>query len=100
MQLIRHFKNFKMAVAAILNIERNDFSNSESLCLSNTSSQVSAQSDFWFGRQRLKTFKTASMVAIMDIKQNNLAILNLCVPPMLPMEFWLNPTYGLPGNVI
>ena len=29
-----------------------------------------------------------------------LAILNLCVTVMFPIKFWLNPTYGLEGDVI
>ena len=29
-----------------------------------------------------------------------LAILNLYVAPMPPIKFWLNPTYGLGGDVI
>ena len=29
-----------------------------------------------------------------------LAILNLCVTVMRPIKFWLNPTYGLGGDVI
>ena len=29
-----------------------------------------------------------------------LAILNLCVTVMLPIKFWLNPTYGLGGDVV
>ena len=29
-----------------------------------------------------------------------LAILNLCVTVMLPIKFWLNPNYGLGGDVI
>ena len=41
--------------------ERNDFSNSESLCHCDTSHQVSAQSDLRFGRRsRLKNFKMAA----------------------------------------
>ena len=45
--------------------ERNDFSNSESLCRSNASHQVLAQSDLRFGRRcRLKNFK---MAVILDI---------------------------------
>ena len=57
-------QNFKMA--AIL--KRNDFSNSESLCRSDASHQVS-ESDLWFGRRcRLKTFNTAAMAAILDIR--------------------------------
>ena len=29
-----------------------------------------------------------------------LVILNLCVSVMLPIKFWLNPTYGLGGYVV
>ena len=29
-----------------------------------------------------------------------LSILNLCVTVMFPIKFWLNPTYGLGGDVI
>ena len=29
-----------------------------------------------------------------------LAIPNLCVTEMLPIKFWLNPTYGLGGDDI
>ena len=48
--------------------ERNDFSNSESLCHCDASHQVSAQLDLWFGRRcRLKDFKMATMAAILDI---------------------------------
>ena len=48
--------------------KRNNFRNSEPLGLSDASHQVSAQSDLWFGRRcRLKNFKMAAMVAILDI---------------------------------
>ena len=48
--------------------ERNDFGNFESLCHCDASHQVSAQSDLGFGmRSRLKNFKMATMVAILDI---------------------------------
>ena len=48
--------------------EQNDFSNSESLCHCDASYQVSAQSDFWFGRRcHLKNFKRAAMSTILDI---------------------------------
>ena len=44
--------------------EWNVFSNSESLCRSNASHQVSAQSDLRFGmRCRLKNFKIAAVAA-------------------------------------
>ena len=53
------------AIAAILDTERSDFSNSESLCHCN---QVSAQSDLQFGmRRRLKNIKMATVSAIFDI---------------------------------
>ena len=48
--------------------ERNDFSNSESLCLSNAFHQISAQSNLRFGRRcRLNNFKMAPVAAILDI---------------------------------
>ena len=48
--------------------EQNDFSNSDSLCFSNASQQVSAQSNLRFGRRcRLKTFKMSAMAALLDI---------------------------------
>ena len=49
--------------------ERNDFSNSESLCHCDASHQVSAHSDLQFGRRcRLKNFKMAAMAVIVDIR--------------------------------
>ena len=49
--------------------ERNDFSNSESLCHCDASHQDSAQSDLLFGRiYCLKNFKMATMAAILDIR--------------------------------
>ena len=45
----------------------NSFSYSESLCRFDTSNQVLAQSDLWFGRRcRLKNFNMAVMAAILD----------------------------------
>ena len=49
-------------------------------------------------RCRLKNFKMAAIVVILDIR-TILAILNLCVSMMLPIKFRLNPTYGL-GDVL
>ena len=47
--------------------EQNNFSNSESLCHSDASCQVTAQSNLLFGRRcPLKNFKMAAMVAILD----------------------------------
>ena len=48
--------------------DRNDFSKFESLCRSDASHQVSAQSDLWFGCWcSLKNFKMTTMAAILDI---------------------------------
>ena len=60
--------------------KQKDFSNSESLCHSDASYQVSAQSDFQFGRRyRLKNLKMATMAAILWIaKRNNFSNSNLC----------------------
>ena len=53
--------------------EQNDFSNFESLCHCDTSHQVSAQSDLWFGRRcRLNNFKMAALAAILDIGMERL----------------------------
>ena len=66
----RGFKIFKMAAQeAILDNERCDFSNSESLYCSDASHQVSTQSDLWFGRRYLlKNFKLAALATILDIE--------------------------------
>ena len=77
----------------------NDLSNSESLCHSDASHQVSAQSDLRFGRRcHLKNF----MMTTGHLGYQNgtiLAILNHYVAPMPPIKFLLNPTYGL-GDVV
>ena len=53
---------------AAMDIGRNNLSNSESLCRSEASHKVSAQSVLWFWRRyRLKNFKMAAMAAILDI---------------------------------
>ena len=42
----------------------------------------------------------AAMAVILDIRMKIfLAILNLYVAPMPPIKFWLNPTYGLGGDL-
>ena len=70
--------------------ERNNLINPESLCRSDASHKVSAQSDLWFWRRyRLKHFKMAAV-----------SVLNLCVTVMLPIKFWFNQTYGLGGDVV
>ena len=64
------FKNLKMApVAAFLDILRDHFSNSESLCHCDAFHQVLAQSNLRFGRRcLLKNFKMVAMGAILDIR--------------------------------
>ena len=79
--------------------ERNDFSNSESLCRSDASLQVSAKSDLWFERRcRLKIFELAATAAILDIR-TELAILHLHNATMPPTKFPLNATYCSGGYV-
>ena len=86
-------KNFKMATMLPSWIsEWNDFSNSESLCQCDVSHQVLAQSNFQFGR-RCRCHLGYRNGTI-------LAILILCVTVKLPIKFWLNPTYGLGGDVV
>ena len=83
--------------------EWNDFSNFESLYQCDASHQVSAQSDLRFGsRCRLKKFKMAAMAATWDIRMelDPLAILNLCLTVMPPIQFWVNKTYGSGGDVV
>ena len=64
----RGLKIFKMAtIAAILESEPNDFSNSESLFCSDASHQASALSNLRFGRCRLNIFKMTDMTAILNI---------------------------------
>ena len=67
--------NFKMATTWVPSwglawiLERNNFSNSESLCCSEASHKVSAQSDLWLGRRCcLKDFRMAAVVAILNIR--------------------------------
>ena len=86
-------------------LEHNNFSNYESLCCSNASYQVLAQSNLQFGKRcRLKNFKMAA-----DGRHGGilghwngmiLAIVNLYVTPMHPFKFRLNLTYGLGEDVI
>ena len=81
--------------------KRNNFSNSESLCRSDASHKVSAQSNLRLGRNCcLKNFKMAAMVSSWILKRNCLASLNLFVAPMPPITIRLNPTYGLVGEFV
>ena len=62
-------KIFKMAGVAILDCQRNDLSNSESLRCSDASHQILAKSNLHVGRRcHLKNFKMATMVVILDIR--------------------------------
>ena len=57
----------------LLDIRTEQFLHSKSLCYSNASHQVSAQSNLQFGRRsRLKIFKMAYMVAILDAGMDDL----------------------------
>ena len=78
--------------------KQNDLNNSESLCHSDASHQVSNQSNTGFGRRCLKNFNMAGHLGY----QNGtvLAILNLYVAPTPPIKFWLKRTYGLGGEVV
>ena len=80
--------------------EWNDFSNFESLYQCDASHQVSAQSDLQFGsRCRLKKFKMAA--GHLGYQNGTiLAILNLCLTVMPPIQFWLNKTYCLGGEMV
>ena len=78
--------------------KRNNLSNSESLCRSNASHQVSAQSNLQLGRRcRLKNLKIGHLG---DWNGTILAILNFYVVPMRPIEFRRKPTYGWGGDVV
>ena len=79
--------------------EQTYFSNSESLCRSKASHQVSAQFDLWFGRRcPLKNFK---MAAISWISEWNNFSNSESLPTIKPsIKFWLNPTYGLGVDII
>ena len=77
----------------------NYFSNSESLCCSDASHQVSAQSNLGFGRRcHLTNFKMAAYLRYQN--RTILAILNLHVFQISPTKFWLNPTYHLGADVV
>ena len=85
--------------------ERNDFSNSESLCRSDASHQVSAQSDMVWGWDGVGV--GAGEMSFEEFQDSHLGyrngtileILNLYVTLMSSIKFGLNPTYGLGGDV-
>ena len=83
----------------ILESERNNFSNSESLCHYDASHQVLAQS-VWVGMS-FEEFQDGRRGGQFGYRNGTiLAIHNFCVTLMPPMKFWLNPTYGLGGDVV
>ena len=76
--------------------ERNNLSNSESVCRSDASHKVSTQSD----ETSFEEFQDGCLGCHLGYRNGTiLAILNLCVAVMLPIKFWLNPTYGMGGDV-
>ena len=83
--------------------KRNDFCISESICRSDASHQVSAQSNL------IMVWKEMLFEVFQDGRHGShlgyrngmiLAILNLYVAPMPPIKFRLNPTYGFGGDVV
>ena len=92
-------KNFKMA--AISDIELNCFSNSESLCLSDASHQVSAKYVTYGWEEMLfEEFQDGPRGSHLGYQNGTiLAILNLHFATMPPTKFQINPTYGSGGDV-
>ena len=86
-----HFKLFKIAtVAAILDIKTG---HSESLCCSDASHQVSAQSDTVREEMSFEDFKDGRHGDHLGYwNEMILTILNLHVAPMPSTKFGLNPT--------
>ena len=88
------------ALVAILEYEWNDFSNSESLCPSDASHPVSAQSDMVWDEILIEEFQDSHCGGHLEYRNGTtLAILNLFVARMPPIMFWFNLTYGL-GDVV
>ena len=83
-------------------VERNHFSNSESLCHCDASHQLLAQSNLCLRRDVVWRISRWLHGGGHLGYQNGttLSILNLYVAPMPPIKFWLNPTYGLGGDVV
>ena len=89
------------AMVAILDIGTNNFSHPESLCHSNASHQVFAQSNLRFWRRLFEEFQDGCHGDHLGYRNRMiLAILNLYKAPMPPVKFQLNLTYGLGGDVI
>ena len=80
---------------------RNEFSNSDSLCHSDASHQVSAQSDMVWEQMSFEDFQDGHLGSHLRYQYGTiLAILILCVTVMPPIKFWLNGTYGVGGDVV
>ena len=79
--------------------ERNDSSNSESLCRSDAPSNLgSIWPTVW--EMSFEEFQDGSRGGHLGYWNGKiLAILNLCVIVMPPIKFWHNPTYGLEGDI-
>ena len=85
----------------ILDIGTEHFSNSESLCSSYASHQLSAQSDMVWEETSFEEFQEGRRGRHLRYRNRKiLAFLNLCVTVMSPIKFWLNPTNGLGGDVV
>ena len=88
--------------AAILDLEKNNFSNSESLCCSNASHQVSIQSDlqFWV-EMSFEDFQDGRHEGHLGYPNRMfLSILSLHVAPMPPTKLGLNLTKGSGADVV
>ena len=86
-------KIFKMATLGpsyTCILEQNDFSNSESLCHSDASNQVWAQSALRFGRCCLKNFKMAPMAATLEVRMEQILPFWIAISPQC-----LSPSFGL-----
>ena len=80
--------------------ELTNFSNSESLCRSDASHQVLAQSDPRWEEMLFEEFQDGPNSSQLGYPNRTiLAILNLYNAPMLPIKFQLNLTYGS-GDVV
>ena len=81
--------------------KQNDLSNAESLCSFDASHQVSAQSNLLVWEMSFEEFQIGHYGGHLGYGLGTiLAILNLFVTPIPPIEFWLNPTYNLGGDVV
>ena len=84
-----------------LGLERHNFSNSESLCRSDASHEVLAQSNTVWEEMSFEEFqdgRRGSHLGYRNWKQ--LAILNFHVSPMPPIKFQLSPTYEFRRDVV